>query len=563
MKKRIAALFLVLSMAAAMFAGCANTSVDETKGNTEAPAEQTKAPEDDQATDGTQETEAAGIPVDYFAGTELTIAVKKHNYDTGESWGDKPAMKAAEEATGIKINWIMIDSGQSERINAMLAGDMPDAFIGNMIKANTIAANMDLFYDLSEEGLLETYAPDALEDIKQLNGGLDLITWPDGSIRSLITNDECNYNNDAEGIMVINKAWLDKLGLGIPKTADEFYNVLCAFRDNDMDGDGDPTNEIPFNSTEKFWAGKIIQGANSWGIAGYNNSVKSHYFQLKDGKVTSTVDTDEFRAYLEFYHKLMDEGLLNMDCFSETNDQRSAKLLSGNVGVFWSWTPQDVGDLELAKDYVTLPPFQALEGVEPVKSGTRDKETFYNNGFVISAECENVEALLHWWNYLSSSTEMKYFVKFGEKGTSWDIDANGNVYLKRPDDITEDFTESNHHYTYGWSSYSPLILKEELPVVDTSDPYDSTAWRTLMVDEVYDMLPTDTFSTKKFVSPEAEDEKDFIEDELDAYLTNFVATSIVEGVTDDSWNAHLEQLKTVQYYEWLEWYQKYIDGTLE
>ena len=563
MKKRIAALFLVLSMVAAMFAGCANNPAEETQGKTEAPTDQTQGTEATQGTDDTQEPEAEGIPVDYFAGTELTIAVKKHNYDTGESWGDKPAMKAAEEATGIKINWIMIDSGQNERINAMLAGDMPDAFIGNMIKEATIGANMGLFYDLSEEGLLETYAPDALEDIMQLEGGLDLITWPDGSIRSLITNDACNYNNDAEGIMVINKAWLDKLGLKVPTTAEEFYNVLCAFRDNDMDGDGDPTNEIPFNSTEKFWAGKIIQGANSWGIAGYNNSVKSHYFQLKNGKVTPTVDTDEFRGFLEFYHKLMDEDLLNRDCFSETNDQRSAKLLSGNVGVFWSLTPEDVGDLELAKDYVTLPPFQALEDVEPVKSGTRDKETFYNNGLTISAKCENVEALLHWWNYLSSSTEKKYFVKFGEKGGSWDIDANGNVYMKTPDNITADFTLNNYQYTYGWCSYSPLILKDELPIVDTKDPYASDAWRKCMVDEVYDMLPTESFSAKKFSSPEAVDERSFIETELDAYLTNFVATSVVEGVTDDSWNAHLQQLKTVQYYEWLEWYQKYIDGTLE
>lgn len=563
MKKRITALFLSLALAATMFTGCGNNNVEETKGSTQATAEQTKAEDTTEAVESTGAVEAEGIPVDYFAGTELTIVAKKHNYDTGESWGDKPAMKAAEEATGIKINWIMIDSGQSERVNAMLAGDMPDAFIGNMISATTIGANMDLFYDLSEEGLLETYAPDALEDIMSLDGGLDLITWPDGSIRSLITNDASNYNNDAEGIMVINKAWLDKVGMDVPTTADEFYAVLCAFRDNDMDGDGDPTNEIPFNVTQKFWASKILQGANSWGIAGYTNSSKSHYFQLKDGKVTSTVDTDEFRAFLEYYHMLVDEGLLNIDCFSETNDQRSAKLLSGTVGCFWSWTPEDVGDLDLAKEYVVVPPFQALEDVEPVKTGTRDKETFYNNGFVVSADCENVEALLHWWNYLSSSTEMKYFVKFGEQGEAWDIDANGNVYLKTPDSITADFTINNYQYTYGWCSYSPLILKDELPVVDTTDPYASDAWRQSMVDEVYDMLPTETFSTKKFVSPEALDERDFIEDELDTYISNFVSTSIIDGLTDDAWNAHLQQLKTVQYYEWLDWYQQYIDGTLE
>ena len=566
MKKKLVALTLSLAMAATAFAGCGAQDVSESPSNasteTAVTGTETSTAGTETSTEGTDVAEE--IPVDKFAGTELTIVVKKHNYDTGESWEDKPAMKAAEEATGININWIMIDSGQSERINAMLAGDMPDAFIGNIVKEDTIGANKELFYDLSEEGLLETYAPDVLEDIKSLNGGngLDLIKWPDGSIRSLITNDASNYANDAEGIMVINKAWLDKLGLQIPTTADEFYNVLCAFRDNDMDGDGDASNEVPFNITQKFWTSKILQGANSWGIAGYTNASKSHYLQLKDGKITSTVDTDEFRAFLEYYNKLVNEGLINLDCFSETSDQRSAKLLSGTVGCFWAWTPEDVGDSELAKEYVVLPPFQALEGVEPVKSGTRDKETFYNNGLVISAECKNVEALLHWWNYLSSSTEMKYFVKYGEQGQAWDIDANGNVFLKTPDGITSDFTINNYHYTYGWSSYSPLILKDELPVVDTTDPYASDAWRKSMVDAVYDMIPEESFSTKKFIEAEKLEERDFIEEELDAYISNFVSTSIIEGVTDESWAAHLEQLKTVQYYEWLEWYQKYVDGTL-
>lgn len=558
MKKRIVALVLGLAMAASVMSGCGSEEVSESPESSSASEKVSAEASEESAGTSTEEVNEA-IPVDYFAGTELDIVVKKHSYDTGDSWGDKPAMKAAEEATGIKINWIMIDSGQSERINAMLAGDMPDAFIGNMIKEATIGANMDLFYDLSEEGLLETYAPDVLEDINSLDGGLDLITWPDGSIRSLITNDETNYNNDGEGIMVINKAWLDKLGLPIPTTADEFYEALCAFRDNDMDGDGDTTNEIPFNITEKFWAGKIIQGANSWGIAGYTNSVKAHWFMLKDGKVTSTVDTDEFRGFLEYYHKLVEEGLINLDCFSETNDQRSAKLKSGSVGCFWSWTPEDVGDLELAKDYVVLPPFRALEDVDPVKTGTRDRLMVYTNGLTISADCENVEALLHWWNYLSSSTEMKYFVKLGEQGKAWDIDEKGNVYLMTPEEVTTDFTLNNYQYTYGWCSYSPLILTEELPVVDTSDPYDSTAWRKSMVDEVYDMLPTEKFIEKRFVDPAKLDEKSFIETELEAYLSNFVSTSIIDGLTDDGWAAHLEQLKAVQYYEWLDWYQGFVD----
>ena len=56
------------------------------------------------------------------------------------------------------------------------------------------------------------------------------------------------------------------------------------------------------------------------------------------------------------------------------------------------------------------------------------------------------------------------------------------------------------------------------------------------------------------------EERTFMELELIAYIENFVATSAMEGVTDDSWNAHLEQLKALQYYEWLDWWQGYCDG---
>ena len=91
---------------------------------------------------------------------------------------------------------------------------------------------MDLFYDLSEEGLLETYAPNVLADHESIEGGLQNVTWPDGSIRSLMGGIQVSYNDDPSGIMVINKAWLDKLDMDVPTTADEFYTVMKAFKEN-------------------------------------------------------------------------------------------------------------------------------------------------------------------------------------------------------------------------------------------------------------------------------------------------------------------------------------------
>ena len=92
-----------------------------------------------------------------------------------------------------------------------------------------------------------------MEDYKTIEGGMDLITWPDGSIRALMTGDEVSYANDAMGITIINKKWLDQLGMDIPTTMEEFYEVLCAFRDNDMNGNGDGSDEIPLKISEANW----------------------------------------------------------------------------------------------------------------------------------------------------------------------------------------------------------------------------------------------------------------------------------------------------------------------
>ena len=36
----------------------------------------------------------------------------------------------------------------------------------------------------------------------------------------------------------------------VPTTTDEFVAVLRAFRDNDMNGNGDPSDEIPFQARQ-------------------------------------------------------------------------------------------------------------------------------------------------------------------------------------------------------------------------------------------------------------------------------------------------------------------------
>ena len=136
----------------------------------------------------------------------FTIAVDLHPLTKDEDFNNKEAFKMAEEATGVHIEWMPIATSDAEdKVNIMLASDLPDAFLGTLLNESKISTILDSFVNLAENDMLRTYAPHVVADYETISGGLDLVTWPDGSIRSLITGKQTSYENDAEGIMFMRK----------------------------------------------------------------------------------------------------------------------------------------------------------------------------------------------------------------------------------------------------------------------------------------------------------------------------------------------------------------------
>ena len=269
------------------------------------------------------------------------IAVLLNPLNKDEDFNNQEAYKKAEEATGVHIEWIPLSAAEAgDKTNIMLASDLPDAFLG-LIGEGQIANNMDSFLDLTQDDLLKANAPHVVSDYEKLSNGLDIVTWPDGSIRSLLTGTQTSFENDAEGIMFINKEWLDNVDMEVPTNIDEFYEVMKAFRDQDANGNGDASDEIPFEPSQSDWCSKIMNVANPWGIAGTDSSDESAYKMVKDGKVVGTVNTDEFRSFLEYAHKLVDEGLMDKEAFSQTSEQYHSKINEGVVGCYYTWSPYE------------------------------------------------------------------------------------------------------------------------------------------------------------------------------------------------------------------------------
>ncbi len=556
MKKRILALVLGMTFVVSSLAGCGESSEKESSVTAPSQSQETSQAEEQSSQASSDGTEVPDeIPVDYFAGTTLKISVVHADYDPSTVWEqDKDFIKMAEEATGIHIEWDPIpESVLGDRVSVMLASDeQPDAYLG-FIGTETIAANMELFYDMSEEGLLETYAPKVLEDYEAGGQGiLERLTWPDGSIRSLAGGSATSYTTNGAGAWFINKTWLDKVGMDIPTNAEEFYEVLCAFRDGDMDGDGRTDNEIPLSFTEGDWCSHFLEFADSWGLGGGEpNNNWSYYARLNDdGILEPLADQEVYREFLEYYHKLYAEGLLDAEGFSQTWEQFYAKRDEGRIGVYVGWTPAD------PENYVGMVPFQAKEDTPIVKTGTWNGMGAKLYGLSIAAECENVEAVLHWWNYLSSSLEMKATMAYGPEGICWEyVEGGGYRTMDAPEEVRGGMTAQEYGYAHH-AYMSPYMTPSELPNIDPENA------RVKLVKMTEEYLLPNTFAdmTKKVADPLKLEERKFMEADLFPMMDAFMANSVVEGIDDASWNKYLEDLKTYGFYEWIQWYQDFLDG---
>ena len=316
-KLKLTALLLTLTMSCSLLAGCgANKApsdpVPEAPADTgsAAPAKESSSGERTLLADGN--TYASGLPIVNEKVT-FRIARGKNPLDSGTDTNEKPIMKLMEEATNIHIEWIDIPTGegQKEQLSILLSTDMPDAFMG-MVDPSDIMKDYASFVPLND--MMEQYAPNIKETYDKTNGeALKMLTYPDGNIYSFMSSVYTQHKSWTIGVQFINKDWLDRVGKDIPTNLDEYYEVLKAFKEMDANGNGDPNDEIPLGYCENNFQARLLQ---FMGAFGFNDN-----YRIENGKVIPTANTPEYRQFLEYYHRLASEGLLDIEGFSQTDQQ--------------------------------------------------------------------------------------------------------------------------------------------------------------------------------------------------------------------------------------------------
>ena len=391
-----------------------------------------------------------------------------------------------QEKTNVKINFEEIpDTEWDTKVNLLIASDeLPDAFIYGGFSAAELAdyGSQGVFLALND--IIEEHGHYVKQVFDQQEALPGAYTALDGNIYTLPDINEC-YHCFYSMRAWINQQWLTNLGLEYPNTVDEFVNVLRAFKEQDANGNGDPNDEIPFSGNATSWNSTIYPFL----LNSFLHYDTSNLSVKEDGTVIFTPIQPEFKEGLQWIASLIDEGLIEKEALTQTEEQLKTKgsnldiaLLGGfTSATWWSGVGSDNGEGSRCREYSGLSP---LEGPNGVRISPWAGTGFNMGNSVITTACEDPVPLFKMLDYMLSD-EATLRSQVGELGVDYNepdegapgINGKPALYAKIPTSNTTGGTTGDEANTampnvFPSNRTSDFRLGEQ---ADYSDP--ETQWQ--------------------------------------------------------------------------------------
>ena len=332
MRKQFLSTVLVVTMLGSMLVGCgqAQTGGSESSAvsSTVVSSEQESTMAGIEASDETTEDSTR------ISEETITLTVAGQYSGGTKDWNSTLQFAEYEKRMGLKFDATVYDAEQwSSKLTLMLASDsMPDIISYAKMTAMDVekygqegyfldfSQYLDIMPNLSR--ILEEY-PDYAAAIKNEDGAIYAFSVLNAQTDSTFMSP-----------IYFNKEWCDNLGLEVPETVEELYDVLVAFRDGDANGNGDPDDEIPLGiASNRHNAEQPIL----WGFGIYSRRTALHLQVDENGQVILGDITENYKAFLKYMKKLYDEGLINEDAYVITDAEMETKMNEDLIGQWCTW----------------------------------------------------------------------------------------------------------------------------------------------------------------------------------------------------------------------------------
>ena len=362
----------------------------------------------------------------------LSVGITQDSNTTSYQYGENYMTTRLEDLTNIHIDWVLYpavadDANSKLRLQISGGETLPDILegfdlntdsiresygqAGAIIPLNDYIEHLGVF---SKEALSKTPEAQNGEDLWKLGRSLDGNYY--GMMRLYRTLPNC-YSARAW----INREFVSALGMEMPETAptqEWMLEYLRGVRDNDVNGNGDPNDEIPIVGGTG-WQQNVIY----WLLKQYTYmDYSDNFLQIENGVLSNSYTKDEFREGLKFVRQLYEENLLPDYAFTQDNTSYVAMVaaetpivgigVSGSCSGFGANMPimdpipvvEGPSGYALASFFPQLPAFQSC----------------------ITKDCANPEAAFLMMDAENAEPDYVIVQRFGEPDKDWKLAAEGS-----------------------------------------------------------------------------------------------------------------------------------------
>lgn len=273
-----------------------------------------------------------------------------------------------------------------------------------------------------------------------------MLECPDGHIYSLPRVEEMGLK-PFPNLLFINKKWLgqlidsSKLSFSLSKDAlvdglklkrSEYKEVLKLFHDNDMNGNGKTTDEIPCSFVHGNW-----QGNESDLIASFGLPENKDHKCIVNGNVTFTCQDKTWWNACKEINSWVKDGLIETAAFEDSQDSFLAKgKVDSNgyerLGSFYWWEMETVISASEQSNYIVMQPLvDDVTGKQYV--GRSNEQEIDKAECVVFNKCAHKAILLSYLDrfydpYVSAQ------LNYGPRGVCFEenLDASGMLVPKDP-----------------------------------------------------------------------------------------------------------------------------------
>ncbi len=489
-------------------------------------------------------TNATGYPI---VNSPITLKVAEW-YAAGVGLSLKSdALQELEKTTGINLDITFYSD--PEKANLMYASqNYPD--ISLRLDASDQSKN-----DAIESGAVVSvdkymqYAP-TWKKFLSANPDIKLqCTYTDGKIYGFpyVYLDETTYNLRDQWL--INRKWLNELGLSTPKTTEDFQKYLEDVKSNAGKG------SIPKNVTPLYFRyGSAIGGQfDIYGTFGVY--CPGGYFIDDSGKFKCQATNTDLKAPIKYLATLYKEGLIMPQAFTDDWSAYTAALTSdpAMAGSIFAFGDANKNYATNGKWWYPMAPVQSPSGKQPYIRAQVKGSTFPRN-FMIYKNNKYPVASVRLANYFADPKVSMNF-NFGSQGVGWTDGSDGKYQL-----ITNPkYTEA----TNAVGNFVPCLVTEDMFTDPSAKVEGTRAWAYHNIYKNY--IPKTNLNIPNIPSGVLSDTDEQRRSDLDTQINNYIGTTIANWITgkadiDSGWDGYVAQLNKIGLKEYMTLNQKRLDA---